>query len=69
MMTRRKHPTNKFERLNVEHKKAEKNRLKEQREGRIRARLAREALKVQETEDALRDTYDSRNAILLEPVL
>lgn len=66
MMTKRKHPTNKFERLNVEHKKAEKNRLKDQREGRIRAdrtascvaRLAREALKVQETEDALRVPED-----------
>lgn len=55
MMTRRKHPSNKFERLHVEHKKAEKNRLQEQREGRIRARFAREALKIQEAEDVVAD--------------
>jgi hypothetical protein len=52
-MTRIHHPQNKAERLLNAQKKARARQLKEEREGRVRARLTREALKLQETEDEL----------------
>lgn len=53
-MTRIHHPQNRADRLINEQKKAKRKKAKEEREGRVTARLAREQLRLQEIEDEQR---------------
>lgn len=52
-MTKIKHPNNKAERLFNAEKKARARKAQEDRASRVRAKLARETLKVKELEDAV----------------
>lgn len=58
-MSRTKHPTSRAERIVSAQKKAARKKAKEEREGRIRARLAREELRLQEIEDERRSVDSS----------
>jgi hypothetical protein len=53
-MTKIKHPSNKYDRIVSEQKKTARKARKQEREGRVQAKLAKELLKIQETEDDLR---------------